>query len=73
MGRCPAAPCGPRRWAFREGPLPGLFYETGELREMKKPSQACLLQIFRDRNPAELEQRLCEGDEARWGNVEFDF
>lgn len=40
----------------------------GELGEMKKPSQAWLLQIFRERNTVGL-----EGDWARWGNVKFAF
>lgn len=45
----------------------------GELGEMKKPSQALLLQIFRERNTVGLEERVCEGDWAGWGNVKFAF
>lgn len=44
-------------------------FGIGVLGEMKKPSQALLLQIFRERNTVGLEERVCEGDWARWGNV----
>lgn len=46
-------------------------FGTGELGEMKKPSQALQPHIFREKNTSGLEERVCEGDWARWGNMKL--
>lgn len=51
--------------AFREGIFPG-FCGTGEIGEMKKPSQACLLQIFSIRILLGWSKGCVEGKGVKW-------
>lgn len=48
-------------------------FGTRELGEIKKPTQALLHPIFRERNTVGLEERVFEGNWARWGNMKFTF